>query len=28
VANYSDNLAALRIHDIALEHVFCSACPM
>jgi hypothetical protein len=28
VANYSDNLAGLRIDNIALQHVFCSACPM
>jgi hypothetical protein len=28
VANYSDNLASLRIDNIALEHVFRSACPM
>ena len=28
VANYSDNLAGFRIDNIALEHVFCSACPM
>jgi hypothetical protein len=28
VANYSDNLTGLRIDNIALEHVFCSACPM
>jgi hypothetical protein len=28
VANYSDNLAALSIDDIALSMFFCSACPM
>ena len=28
VANYGDLLAGLRIDNIAVEHVFCSACPM
>jgi hypothetical protein len=27
VANYGDTLAGLRIDNIAVEHVFCSACP-